>query len=165
MSGRLALLFVFAVLAACGRSGSDKAAAQGPTVSLGDFEHSSFYRKHPAVSREQRTGRRVYRFDDRYSESRSIEIAFDVEGERVSGFTLTWSGEPDHPAQWSSVKKQFMADLLESTFWDVDYGQVSSHLMDEGTRTYSAADPAVPLGPVRIRSGGSGSDLIVQLER
>jgi len=166
MQRLLAFLFLVAALGGC-HSGHDQAAApEGAlTVTVGDFERSSFYRKHPPASREQTPGRLAYRFEDRYKESSGIEVALDVEGDRVSAFTVTWFGDASRPAAWSSIKKQFVADLLEATFWDVDYGQVSSRVMESGTRPYSASEPALPLGQARIRAGSSGSDLVVRLER
>ena len=146
-------------LAACGRAASE--AKPAPQLGVADFQASAFLRRHPAKAMRSEGGARIYSFADAYSESERIEVALGPDP--VRSITVRWVGEPDHPAQWSSVKKQFMADLLESTFWDVDYGQVSSYLMD--LHQPYADGPGAPIGPARIRAGSSGSDLVVRLER
>ncbi len=83
----------------------------------------------------------------------------------MSGFTVKWSGEPSTPAAWSSVKKQFMADLLEATFWDVDYGQLSSYVMKSGEGLFLPSGPTAQLGPAWTRAGSQGSDFLVRIER
>lgn len=161
----LGLASALLVLSACSRSREDKAQEAVLNVTLNDFEHSAFYRRHPPASRQSSPGRFVYRFVDRYSESQAIDVAVDLEGDRVSGLTVKWSGDLSNPAVWSSVKKQFMADLLEATFWDVDYGQLSSYVMKQEQAVYLPSGPTVQLGPAWIRVGSRGSDLIVRLEK
>ncbi len=153
------------VLSACGRPREEKVPEAMLNVTINDFEHSAFYRRHPPTLRQSSPGRFLYRFDDRYSESKSIEVAVDLEGDRVSGLTVKWSGDFSRPAAWSSVKKQFMADLLEATFWDVDYGQLSSYVMKQEQALYLPSGPTAQLGPAWIRVGSRGSDLFVRLEK
>ncbi len=63
---------LFLVVAACGRSREEKPPDTVPNVTVGDFEQSAFYRRHPPSSRETSSGRIRYRFGDRYSESKAI---------------------------------------------------------------------------------------------
>ena len=136
-------------------------------LSVQDFERSSFCRRHPPKTRQSEAGTVAYSFDDAYSESRRIVVELGSNPDRISTITVTWFGETYRPAAWSSIKKQFIADLMESTFWDVDYGQVSSYVLEHQKDLYSPAQAAAPMGEsgVRIRAGTAGSGLVVSLAR
>jgi hypothetical protein len=144
-------------------------AAQPEVLTVASFEKSAFMRRHPANDKSvqplQPAGQAtLYGFDDTETEGR-IVVQLEPSPERVSTITITWPSEgTGFPAPWDSIKKQFLADLLESTFSDVDYGQVSAHVLQrpEGSM---AADPGLALDKARLRAGHSGDDLVVEISR
>jgi hypothetical protein len=154
-------------LACCSRSpeiDASRPAQQAPAFGIAEFEQSAFYRRHPPKNREDQAGAIAYRFVDPYGESRDIVVQFAPGRDRIRAITVTWHADRAEGAGWSSIKKQFMADLLESTFWDVDYGQVSSYMMEQGKAAQGGQ--AVPMaGGVSIVSAAAGSDLTLRLER
>jgi hypothetical protein len=156
-----------ALLAGCGDA--QEQAAQPEALTLAAFEKSAFVRKHPAKDKSvqalQPAGQAtLYSFDDTETDGR-IVVQFEPSPERIGTITITWPSEgAGFPAPWDSIKKQFLADLLESTFSDVDYGQVSAHVLGrvEGSMV---ADPGLALDKARLRAGHSGDDLVVEISR
>jgi hypothetical protein len=157
---RAGILLLVCLVAACG---DDPAARPAPRVTHEDFERSAFVRKYPPL---ERSGAARYAFADPSEPARRVLVQFAPPAGDVKSIVVTWHGDGAAPA-WSSVKKQFHADLLEATFWDVDYGELSVFVVEHGAKAYAAADamPRMRLGPVHAYAGSAGSTLVVGLER
>jgi len=156
------LLLVVSVLlpAACSREPQPAVEA----ASVAGFERSAFLRRHPPLAREQRDGALIYRFEDRYGESRQISVSLAPATGELVAVTVDWRG--DSNARWSSIKKQFVADLLESTFSEVDYGSLSAYAMRlaEGSDPDRAA-PWSDASGTQARFHSAGPELTLILER
>jgi hypothetical protein len=152
-------------LLSCGQS-EDQARAP---LTIADFERSAFLRRHPA--KEHRVeplkpagSAWIYSFDDTETEGR-ILVQLEPAADRITVLTITWPGEASETtAAWNSVKKQFVADLLESTFPEIDYGKVSSYVMEQKPGA-PAATSAGTIGEAKIQAGASGSNLVLELSR
>jgi hypothetical protein len=163
---KLAAVLAVLLLIACG----EPERSSDVRVSVAGIEQSAFVRKH--VVRERRSIARpeggvthVFLIEDAYQKD-GVTLELWPSAESVTGLRVTWPGGAA-PAAWSSIKKQFVADLLEATFWDIDYGEVSTYLVEHGARRYDSIDavPRHPMRAVKIHAGVVGTSLVVGFER
>jgi hypothetical protein len=148
--------------------GCRAADAPGPEpLAAADFESGAFFRRHPSSDRRvdsTAAPRMAWIYSLRDAETSGL-ISLVVHGteRRIESITVTWpSGE--QPAGWNSIKKQFVADLLESSFSEVDYGQLSAYVVAHSFERFQSATPGV-LGGTEVKAGRSGGRLVLALRR
>lgn len=158
---RLLLIFLLLGLAGCSREPLPAAEA----ASVAGFERSAFLRRHPPLAREPREGTLSFRFSDPYGESSQILLSLAPPAGDLAAVTVAWRG--DSSARWSSIKKQFVADLLESTFSEVDYGSLSAYAMSlaNASEPNGASAWTDASGTVEARFHASGADFTLVLNR
>ena len=111
-------------LSACGgsdASGSAKAAPEALTAV--QFESGAFLRRHPPRERRVDSSaapRTAWIYTLRDPETTgTVVLVLQGSEARIEAITVHWpAGE--QPASWNSIKNQFVADLLESSFTEVE---------------------------------------------
>jgi hypothetical protein len=149
------------------------AAAAADLLSVRDFEQSGFFRRYrPVDTRRTSHGGSLlhaYLFEDPENPHGRILIELGPAADNVQFVTVVWHGEAIYQrASWTTLKSRFMADLVESTFPEIDYDELSQYVWEQQQRSYPEGVGAMPKGTLRnarVMAGASGSSLVVAFER
>ena len=160
----VAICLVGCVLVACGKPA---AAPNREALSAAEFESGAFFRRHPSSDRRVDSSaapRTAWIYALRDTETRgSVSLLLQGSAGRIETIQVTWpAGE--EPAAWNSIKKQFVADLLESSFSEVDYGQLSAYVLAHTYERYQTARASV-LNGTEVKVGRLGGRLVLALRR
>ena len=142
-------------------------------LTVSEFEHSNFLARYRPVDvrRNWHAGYllHAYLFEDPENPRGRILIELGPSADNVQSVSVVWHGQAIYQrASWSTLKSRFMADLVESTFPEIDYGELSRYVWEQQARSYpegSGAMPKVMLSNARVMAGASGSSLVVAYER
>jgi hypothetical protein len=151
------------------------AAARGDAgaLTVRGFEDSGFLERYRPVDRRRNWhgGQLLHAwlFDDPENPRGRILVELGPSADDVQFVTVVWHGETLYTrASWTSMKSRFIADLVESTFPEVDYGELSAYVWRQQERSYPEGVGAMPkavLPGAKVIAGASGSSLVVGFER
>jgi hypothetical protein len=150
-----------------------KRVAPGDVLTLRDFEQTGFVARYRLLDR-RRNGQGAqqvngYLFEDPENPRARVMVELGPDPQNVQFVTVVWHGEAlIKPASWTGMKSRFIADLVQATFPEIEYGELSSYVWEQQGQSYPEGVGAIPkarMPGARVFAGATGSSLVVGFER
>lgn len=147
--------------------------AAADTLTVAAFEHSGFLSRYrPIGLRSNGQGAqalRAYLFEDAENPRGRVMVELGPRPDNVRFVTVVWHSETiAGPAAWTSMKSRFMADLVEATFPEIEFGELSSYVWEQQGHSYPEGLGAIPrarMPGAKVFAGATGASLVVGFER
>ena len=147
--------------------------AQAKTVSIAQFEKSTFLVKYKLVSKDQwslRTGGTNFSYSFADTESgRTTSVEMGPTAATVKRLGISWNGRSTlQPARLTQRRQEFLTDLLGACFPGVGADSIASLVKTAQTMNYPDGSDSMPrtkVGMVSVYVGTVGESLIVGTER